>query len=128
MQNFNRFAVRPQTSPFNFTEEVELDCVDRNTTEDYNKETNKTRLYYRAYVNCSCDPNLDESCFFCAKSGRSYQLRFRQNMQLPIRETNFTMYQRDNFDASYATTMGLHTTILFQVNCLKVHFTPQTPA
>ena len=120
MQNFNLSAARPQSEAFNFTEELELDCVDRNSSQDYNRETNKSRLYYRANVNCTCDPAVDDTCFYCENSGRFYQLRFRQGMQLPIREPNFTLYMRDSKPATFATTMGLLTTVTLQVSCAQL--------
>lgn len=115
IQSASLTAERTLTKPFDFSEEVELDCVDRNTSQQFfDLQTNDALRYYRARVPCSCNPNTDDTCYYCKRSGRSYQLRLRQNMQLPIREVNFTVYVKDNKTAQYATTMGLHTMLTIQ--------------
>jgi hypothetical protein len=110
-----------RTLPFNYSEEFELDCVDRQDVSMRFPGSN----YYRAYLPCECDPELDLSCFFCESSGRFYLLRERKNMAMPIREVNFSMYVNGDVLAPYATTMGVMTNISVQVCSLP--FAAQTP-
>lgn len=103
--------IRHFTPPFNYSEEFELDCVDRQDVASLYPGGQ----YYRGALPCDCDPDLDTSCFFCESSGRFYLLRQRQNMEMPTRVVNFSMYVNGDVHAPYATAMGMRTNITVQV-------------